>query len=109
MKLSWDEIQANAITFSKRWKDARNEEAEAQSFVTDFLRVFGVDDPVQLGDFEYKAPLSGGRTGYIDYVWKGSIAIEMKSSIITSHSLTRRTIKRQRLKNTQRQYLLRHS
>jgi len=79
MKLSWDEIQANAIAFSKRWKDAKNEEAEAQNFVTEFLRVFGVDDPVQLGNFEYKVPLSGGRTGYIDYVWKNQIAIEMKS------------------------------
>ena len=77
--LSWDSIQANAVAFSKRWKDGRNEEAEAQSFTTDFLHVFGVDDPVKLGDFEYKVPLSGNRTGYIDYLWKGQIAIEMKS------------------------------
>jgi hypothetical protein len=79
MKLLWDEIQANAIAFSKRWKDARNEEAQAQSFVADFLRVFGVDDPVQLGDFEFKVPLTAGKTGYIDYLWKSRIAIEMKS------------------------------
>ena len=77
--LTWDSIQANAVAFSKRWKDGRNEEAEAQSFTTDFLHVFGVDDPVKLGDFEYKLPLSGNRTGYIDYLWKGQIAIEMKS------------------------------
>ena len=32
MKLSWDEIQANAVVFSKRWKDASNEEASGQSF-----------------------------------------------------------------------------
>ena len=79
MPLTWEAIQANAIVFAKRWKNAKNEEAEAQSFVTDFLRVFGVDDPVAIGDFEYKVPLSGARTGYIDYVWKGKIAIEMKS------------------------------
>ena len=48
-------------------------------YTTDFLHVFGVDDPVKLGDFEYKVPLSGNRTGYIDYLWKGQIAIEMKS------------------------------
>ncbi len=77
--LTWDEIQANAITFSKRWKDAHNEEAQAQTFEVDFLRVFGVDDPEALGDFEYKVPLSAGKTGYIDYLWKGQLAIEMKS------------------------------
>ena len=77
--LAWDIIQANAVAFSKRWKDAHNEEAQAQSFTTDFLRVFGADDPEAIGDFEYKVPLSGNRTGYIDYLWKGQIAIEMKS------------------------------
>ena len=58
MKLSWDEIQANAVAFSKRWKDARNEESETQNFVADFLRVFGVGDPALTGDFEFKVPLS---------------------------------------------------
>jgi len=77
--LSWDSIQSNAVAFSKRWKDAHNEEAQAQSFMTDFLQVFGVSDPEALGDFEYKVPLSGYRTGYIDYLWKEQIAIEMKS------------------------------
>jgi hypothetical protein len=77
--LTWDEIQANAITFSKRWKDAHNEEAQAQSFETSLLHVFGVDDPERLGDFEYKVPLSDGHNGYIDYLWKSKIAIEFKS------------------------------
>jgi len=83
MKLSWEEIQANAIKFSKRWQDAKNEEAQAQSFVTSLLQVFGVTDPEALGDFEFKVPLSDSKThprvGYIDYLWKGKIAIEMKS------------------------------
>ena len=70
MRLPWDEIQSNAVSFSERWKDARNEEAQAQSFLTDFLRVFGISDPESIGDFEYKVPLKSGRTGYIDYVWK---------------------------------------
>ena len=77
--LTWDNIQSNAVAFSKRWKDAHNEEAQAQSFTTDFLQVFGVDDPEAMGGFEYKVPLSGNRTGYIDYLWKGQIAIEMKA------------------------------
>ena len=79
MQLTWDEIQANALAFSKKWQDAKSEEAEAQGFLIDFLRVFGVDEPMQVGDFEYKVPLTSGKTGYIDYVWKGKIAIEMKT------------------------------
>jgi len=76
--LTWDEIQANAVAFSKKWKDAKNEDAEAQGFLIDFLRVFGVDT-MGVGDFEYKVPLADGRRGEIDYLWKGKIAIEMKS------------------------------
>lgn len=79
MKLSWEEIQGNAIAFSKKWKDARNEESEAQGFELDFLRVFGVDEPMAMGSFEYKVPLTAVKTGYIDYLWKGQLAIEMKS------------------------------
>ena len=79
MKLSWDIIQSNAITFSKKWQKAESEEAEAQSFVTDFLRVFGIIDPLTEGAFEHKSPLKDGKTGYIDYLRKNKIAIEMKS------------------------------
>jgi hypothetical protein len=79
MPLAWDDIQANAIAFSKRWKDAGKEEQEAQNFVTDFLRVFGVDEPLKTGELEFKIPLVGGTTGYVDYLWKKKIAIEMKS------------------------------
>lgn len=56
-----------------------SEEAQAQSFTIDFLRVFGVDDPEKIGNFEYKVPLDDGHVGYIDYFWKKKIAIEMKS------------------------------
>ena len=45
MPLTWDEIQSNATAFSKRRKDAANEEAQGQSFVAAFLRVFGVASP----------------------------------------------------------------
>lgn len=79
MQLTWDEIRANAVRFVKRWKNAANEEAQAQTFQMDFLRVFGIEDPEDIGDFEYKVPLEDGRNGYIDYLWKKRIAIEMKS------------------------------
>ena len=54
MQLAWDEIQANAVAFSKKWQKAKNEEAEAQGFQLDFLRVFGVNEPMAVGSFEYK-------------------------------------------------------
>lgn len=77
--LSWDEIQVRAIAFSKRWQNTHNEEAQAQSFETQLLQVFGVEDPEAVGDFEYKVRLGEGHNGYIDYLWKGKIAIEFKS------------------------------
>lgn len=80
MKLSWEQIQAKALAFSKKWKDASREEADAQNFEREFLQVFGIDDPYALGEHEHKVPLDDGHTGYIDYFWAGHIAIEMKSS-----------------------------
>ena len=48
-------------------------------FVAWLLRVFGVEDPLQVGTFAFKVALSGASTGYIDYLWPSRIAIEMKS------------------------------
>lgn len=79
MPLSWEQIQANAAAFAKRWQDAASEEGQAQSFITGLLQVFGVADPERAGDFEYRVKLDGERPGYIDYLWKGRVAIEMKS------------------------------
>jgi|GEM_PF-3142343 len=44
MQLTWDEIQANAVAFSKRWKDVTSEKQQDQGFIEALLRVFGVDD-----------------------------------------------------------------
>lgn len=79
MALTWDEIQANAVSFTRRWKDASNEEAEAQGFQSEFLAVFGVKDAYEVGSYEFKVPIDDGHTGYIDYYWPKKIAIEMKS------------------------------
>ena len=78
MQLSWDAIQANALAFSKRWKDGHDEKSEAQSFVRDFLAVFGVEDASIVGRFEERALRETGR-GFMDYFWAKKIAIEMKS------------------------------
>ena len=78
MPLSWEAIQSNAVTFSKRWKDARNEKSEAQSFVRDFLAVFGVNDAAVVGRFEEQIQRESG-LAFMDYFWPGKIAVEMKS------------------------------
>ncbi|MCL2823575.1 MAG: hypothetical protein FWD57_06250, partial [Polyangiaceae bacterium] len=79
MPQSFAEIQSAAVAFSKRWQQAKNEEAEAQTFIIEFLRVFGVAEPLEVGEFEAKVPLKTGTTGYIDYYAPKTIAIEMKS------------------------------
>ena len=78
MPLSWKEIQDNAFVFSKRWKDASDEEAQAQSFLNEFFGVFGIDRK-RVGTFEKKVPMGKNRNGYIDLLWKGVILVEMKS------------------------------
>jgi hypothetical protein len=76
--LTWDKIQANAIAFSKRWKEGWDEKSEAQSFVRDFLAVFGVQDAAAVGRFEERALRESGK-GFMDYFWPKQIAIEMKT------------------------------
>ena len=78
MPLPWEAIQQNAVTFARRWKDGWDEKSEAQSFVRDFMRVFGVDDAAAVGRFEERALREAGR-GFMDYFWAKKIAIEMKS------------------------------
>jgi len=78
MPLPWEQIQSNAVTFSRRWKDAWDEKSEAQGFVEALLRVFGVDDSRAVGRFEERALRESGR-GFMDYFWAGTIAIEMKT------------------------------
>ncbi len=78
--LSWDEMQARAKKFKKKWTKAEgNEEALAQSFQREMLGVFGINDPLAVGAFEHKVNLDDGHNGYIDYFYPSKIAIEMKS------------------------------
>ena len=78
MPLTWDEIQNRAVSFAKRWENATDEKSEAQSFIRDFLAVFGVMDASSVGCFEERALRDSGR-GFMDYFWPKKIAIEMKS------------------------------
>lgn len=77
MALTWDEIKGNALSFSRKWKDAIDEEAEAQSFLNDFFGIFGINRK-QVATFEKRVDM-GDHRGYIDLFWKGVILIEMKS------------------------------
>lgn len=61
--LNWDEIRSNALQFQIRWAGAADERAEAQIFLYEFLRVFGVD-PRRTATFERRVPRQG-RNGYV--------------------------------------------
>ena len=76
--VDWKVIEQKAIEFSKNWNTATNEKQQAQSFMIEFYRVFGVDI-IRANTFEYKAVTDGHRNGFMDSFWKGRILIEMKS------------------------------
>ena len=42
MILGWNEIKERAVRFSKEWKDAFNEEADAKQFFIEFFNIFGI-------------------------------------------------------------------
>ena len=79
--LSLNEIRRNSYEFILNWKDkvvSAREEADAQTFETDFLNIFGVPRN-KIAIFEHKVKLLDGSAGYIDLLWKSYILIEMKS------------------------------
>lgn len=83
MALAWDEIKQNAVSFYKNFMCTTRENADSQRFIVDFLKVFGVDfQELQAKgecDFEYKVNQMENHIGYIDFLWKGKLLIEMKS------------------------------
>ena len=76
---SWNEIRKAATAFSKRWKNAYDEKAQAQSFLKEFFAVFGVD-AVTVATFEHRVKFADGSQGYADCFWPGTILVEMKSA-----------------------------
>ena len=56
---SWNEIRKAATAFSKRWKNAYDEKAQAQSFLKEFFAVFGVD-AVTVATFEHRVKFADG-------------------------------------------------
>lgn len=78
-KLSWNEIQARAIKFSKNYENIQSEKAESQSFYNDFFQIFGIERR-RIASFEYPSKKADGNEGSIDVLWKGKLLCEQKSA-----------------------------
>lgn len=78
MPLSWTEIRQRAIAFSREWRDAVHERAEAQTFWNEFFLVFGKSRRV-VASFE--EPVRSLRETYefIDLFWPGVLIVEHKT------------------------------
>jgi hypothetical protein len=69
------------MAFALEYKDDTSERSEAQSFWTDFLRIFGVERRRVKAAFERDAIRSStGRPGRIDLLWDGMLLAEHKSA-----------------------------
>lgn len=78
MALNWNEIKTRAVAFSKEWENASNEDADAKPFIISFLNVFGITNR-SFYSFEQRVKKIDRSDGYIDFLWKGKLLIEMKS------------------------------
>jgi len=81
--LSWNEIKARALAFSRNWDGETSERAEAQSFWNDFFGVFGIERRrVAVFEKQVKLVRAGAhpKRGRIDAFWKGMLLIEHKSA-----------------------------
>ena len=78
MPLSWNEIRARALAFSREWADESSEDAEGKSFWDGFFNVFGITRR-RVASFEKKVKRIDGKDGYIDLLWKGVLLVEQKS------------------------------
>ena len=79
MTLSTNEVRARAAEFAREWKDAHYEAGEKQTFYDEFFRVFGMKRR-QVATFEEPVKKLGGKHGFIDLFWKGTLLVEHKSA-----------------------------
>ena len=78
MPLSWNEIKARALTFSRTWADASNEASQAKPFWIDFFEIFGITDK-RVATFELNVKKLGAAQGFVDLFWPGMLLVEHKS------------------------------
>jgi len=76
--LSWNEIKSRALSFSRTWADAANEDSEAKPFWIAFFEIFGITDK-RVATFELNVQKHGGKQGYVDLFWPGMLLVEQKS------------------------------
>src|SRR5690625_1332136 len=75
------DIRSRAGAFVAQWRDAEGyERGEAQSFVRDLLRVFGITRSTAAVYEKRAQRASTGQRGYIDALISGTALIEMKSA-----------------------------
>lgn len=79
MRLSWNEIRARAARFAEEWRDATYEKGETQSFYNEFFDIFGIRRR-RVASFEEPVKLLGGKRGFLDLFWKGTLLVEQKSA-----------------------------
>lgn len=78
MPLSWNEIKSRALTFSRTWEDAANEDSQAKPFWIDFFEIFGITDK-RVATFELNVKKLGAVQGFVDLFWPGMLIVEHKS------------------------------
>ena len=78
MPITLQEISSRAQAFSREWKHAESEDADAKSFWDAFFQVFGVSRQ-RVATFEKRIKKLDGKDGYIDLLWKGTLLVEHKS------------------------------
>jgi hypothetical protein len=78
MPLSWNEIKSRALSFSREWADASNEDSEAKPFWIAFFEIFGITNK-RVATFEHAVKKFGGDQGYVDLFWPGVLLVEQKS------------------------------
>lgn len=78
MPITFQEIGSRALAFSREWKHAESEDADAKSFWDAFFEVFGVSRR-RVASFEKRVKKIDGKDGYIDLLWKGTLLVEHKS------------------------------
>jgi hypothetical protein len=76
--ITLQEISNRALAFSREWKHAESEDADAKSFWDSFFEVFGVSRR-RVASFEKRVKKIDGKDGYIDLLWKGTLLVEHKS------------------------------
>ncbi len=78
MRLSQAEVRQRAIAFAAEWKDASNEQADAQSFWIDLFDVYGIKRR-SVASFETKVRNLKGAYSRIDVFYAGVMLGEHKS------------------------------